>query len=224
MKHSIIRFTFVVSMAFLLPGCLIETEVPIKPDPKVDARLEGVWRITPKKPGEIRGDRDEDDVGVQGYIIIAPLKNPDGTMDPTSFKALAFDSFERDSPNGFPEMFVSTRKHKGHDFLLVRLADHEKEKVEEGKTSFKNWVLDYEFNRDGELFLRFWSCEDFEEMEKVHPMKFHHAEEAFAPITLLGDETQLLDYYSDPKVRALLSSMGKYQKLVPKETRDLKTK
>ena len=218
MIHRLIRFPFVVFFSLLLSGCLLETETSIKPDPKVDPRLEGVWQVTAKLPSEIRGDRDEDDIGVNGYIIIAPLENVDGTTDATSFMALAFDGFERDGATKFPEMFVSTRKHKGYNFLLVRLADHEKEKVEEGEVTFKNWVVDYDFNKAGELFLRFWSAEDFEELQKAHPMKFDHVKQPFAPITLKGDEAELLNYYTDPKVRALLTSMGKYRRLVPAKT------
>lgn len=196
-------------------GCLLETETAIKPDLKIDPRLEGVWQITAKLPEEIRSERDEDDIGVRGYIIFAPLEIPGAGIDASTYKALAFDSFKRDDPSKFPEMFVSTRNHKGHDFLLVRLADHEKTKVKEGEMKFKNWVVDYEFGQKGELFLRFWSAEDFDELQKVHPMESAHVERPFAPITLKGDEDKLLDYYSDPKVRALLTSMGKYRKLQP---------
>lgn len=204
-----------VAAEFTLAGCLIETETAIKPDPKVNPRLAGVWKITEKLPHEIRGDRDEDDIGVYGYIILAPLENPDGSIDESTLKGLAFDSFERDSESKFPEMFVSTRRHKGHNLMLVRLADYEKEKVGEGEMTFKNWVLDYEFNDGGELFLRFWYLDDFEEMLKVHPMKFDHPKKPFAPITLKGDEKALLDFYSDPKIRSLLISLGKYQRLAP---------
>ena len=218
MIHRRLRFLLMFSLASLLSGCLLQTETGIKPDPEVDPRLEGVWQITAKLPTEIRGDRDEDDIGVYGYIIIAPLENVDGTTDATSFMALAFDDFARDGATRFPEMFVSTRKHKGHNLLLVRLADHEKEKVKEGDVTYKNWVLDYEFNKAGELFLRFWSAEHFEELQKAHPMKFDYVKQMFAPVTLKGDEAELLNYYTDPKVRALLTSMGKYRRLVPKKT------
>jgi len=212
-----LRLILSVLFVIALSGCLLETETAITPDTKVDPKLEGVWQLTPKLSGEIRGDRDKDDIGVNGYIIIAPLKNSDGTIDPTSYKALAIDSFERDKSNDFPEMFISTRRHNGHNFLLVRLADNEKKKVKKGEAQLKNWVLDYEFNKDGELFLRFWFCDDFDELQKAHPMKFDHKHEPFAPITLKGDEAKLLSYYSDPKVRALLTSMGKYHKLMPQK-------
>ncbi|MGJ8643413.1 MAG: hypothetical protein ACSHX9_08410 [Luteolibacter sp.] len=212
MRFSGFQIPFIVILVLCLTGCLLETETAITPDTKVDPRLEGVWQITPKLPHEIRGDRDEDDIGVYGYIIITPLKNANGPNDPASYKALAFDSFEDDSPSKFPEMIISTRNHKGRDLLLVRLADYEKE--DEG-LAFKNWILDYEFNQNGELFLRFWFVEDFDELQKAHPMKFENSGEPFAPITLKGDEGSLLEFYTDPKVRALLSSMGKYRMLVP---------
>jgi hypothetical protein len=215
MSH-LFRAIVCVFYVTVFSGCLLETETAITSDPKVDPRLEGVWQITPKQPNEVRGDRDEDDIGVYGYIIIAPLKNLDGTIDPTTFKAFAIDSFERDSSNDFPEMFISTRKHKGRDLLLVRLADNEKAKAEPGNPSFKNWVLDYEFSKSGDLFLRFWIVDDFEELQAARPMKFDHAKQPFSPITIKGDEASLLDYYTDPKVRALLTSLGKYRKLMPK--------
>ena len=201
----------ITSAAILgLSGCLLETETAIKPDPKIDARLEGVWQITEKLPNEIRSDRDEDDIGLYGYLIIAALEGQDDT-----YKALAFDSFEAETSSKFPEMLISTRKHKGHNFLLVKLADHEKEKAKGGGMTFKSLVLDYEFNKSGELFLRFWFADDFDELQKVHPMKFEQLHKPFAPITLKGDEASLLNYYSDPKIRLLLTSLGKYRKLVP---------
>ncbi len=209
--------TIAITLAamFGLSGCLLETETAIKPDPKVDARLEGVWQIAGKLPSEVRGDRDEDDIGVYGYIIIAALEGRDDT-----FKALAFDSFEADTPSKFPEMLISTRKHKGHNLLLVRLADHEKESAEDGEMTFKNWVVDYEFNMSGELFLRFWFADDFDELQNAHPMKFDQVNQPFAPITLKDDEASLLKYYSDSKVRTLLTSMGKYRRLVPQNNRN----
>jgi len=216
LNSHLLRFVLSMLCGTALSGCLFETETAITPDTKVDPQLEGVWQITPKLPGEMRGDRDKDDIGVYGYIIIAPMKKSDGTIDPTSYKALAFDSFKRDdNSNDFPEMFISTRRHNGHNLLLVRLADYEKKKAKKGETQLKNLVLDYEFNKYGELFLRFWFCDDFDELQKAHPMKFDHKHEPFAPITLKGDEAHLLSYYSDPKVRALLTGMGKYHKLMP---------
>ncbi len=82
--------------AFGFAGCLIETETAIKPHAKVDPRVEGVWRITGKLPDEIRNHRDEDGIGVHGYIIIAPM---DGYQD--TYKALAFDRFTPDTPSKF---------------------------------------------------------------------------------------------------------------------------
>ena len=210
MQHRITIIAITLAAAFGLSGCLLETETAIKPDPKVDPRLEGVWQITEKLPDEIRSDRDEDDIGVGGYIIIAALEGQDDT-----YKALAFDSFEVNTPSKFPEMLLSTRKHEGHNFLLVRLTENEKAKANDGELTFKNWVLDYEFNKSGELFLRFWNADDFEELQKAHPMEFDQVNQPFAPITLKGDEASLLSYYSDKKIRALLTSTGKYQRLVP---------
>jgi hypothetical protein len=100
----------------------------------------------------------------------------------------------------------------------VRIADHEKEKADDGELTFKNWVVDYEFNESEELFLRFWFVDDFDEIQKAHPMKFDQVDQPFAPITLKGDEDALLDFYTDPKVRSLLTSMGKYRRLVPHKT------
>lgn len=222
MPRFSIRFLLPLVAAFTLPGCLIDTETAIRSDPKVDPRLAGVWQITDKLPHEVRGDRDEDDIGVNGYIIFSPLENPNGEVDESTLKGIAIDRFERDSKSEFPEMLVSTRKHNGHNLMLVRLPDYEKEEAKEGETTFKNWVLDYEFNEAGELFLRFWHVDNFAEMQEVHPMKFASSQQPFAPITLMGDENALLDFYTDPKIRALLTSMGKYRRLTPGEASNRK--
>ena len=124
-----------------------------------------------------------------------------------------FDEFERDSPSKFPEVLVSTKNYQGHSLLLVRLPDYEKAKVKKGDMSFKNWLVDYEFNKNGELFLRFLSVEDFDELQEAHRMSFDHENKPFAPVTLKGSEEEILKFYGDPKVRALLTSCGKYQKL-----------
>jgi len=79
--------------------------------------------------------------------------------------------------------------------------------------SIRNWLVDYEFNKKGELFLRFLSAEDFDEIQEAHRMKFEHENKPFAPVTLKGSEEEILKFYGDPKVRALLTSCGKYQKL-----------
>ncbi len=50
-------------------------------------------------------------------------------------------------------------------------------------------------------------------------MKFEHANKPFAPITLKGSEEEILKFYGDPKVRSLLTSCGKYQKLRRSENR-----
>ncbi|MGE9271226.1 MAG: hypothetical protein ACQKBU_10520, partial [Verrucomicrobiales bacterium] len=159
---------FLIGAVVILTGCLLETDMAIEPDPEVDSRLAGVWQITSKLPHKLRGDRDEGNIGVHGYIILAPLVNPDGSVDESTLKGFAFDRFERDSKSKLPEMFVSTRKHKGHNLMLIRLADNERREVEEGKTIFKNWVIDYEVNERDELVLRFWSADDFDHMKKIH--------------------------------------------------------
>jgi len=213
MNRCLFRLAATLLISICLSGCLIETETAITPDPMADPRLEGVWKRAEKVPDEVRGDRDEDDIGVGGYLIFAALAGEDGA----AYKALALDSFERDSSCDFPEMIVSTRKHKGHDYLLVSLTEDEKKKADDGDSTFKNWVVDYEFDEKGDLFLRFLSGEDLDEILKEHPMDFKQVNESFAPATLQGDEAVLLGFYSDPKVRALLTSMGKYEKLEARE-------
>ncbi len=213
MNLSMLRMAFLLIGSLSLVGCLIETETAITPDPKADPRLDGVWKRAEKLPDEVRGERDEDDIGVGGYLIFAALEGEDGA----AYKALALDSFERDSSFDFPEMIVSTRKHKGHNYLLVSLTEDEKEKADDGDSTFKNWVVDYEFDEKGDLFLRFLFGDDLDEILKEHPMEFKQVNESFAPATLQGDEAALLDFYSDPKVRALLTSMGKYERLKGRE-------
>lgn len=214
MKNLLLHLATTLISGFLLSGCLIETETAITPDPKADLRLEGVWKRTEKLPGEVRGERDEDDIGVGGYIIFAALQGEDGA----AYKALALDSFERDSSFDFPEMIVSTRKHKGHNYLLVSLTEDEKKKSDDGEATLKNWVVDYEFDEQGDLFLRFLFIDDLDEILKAHPMKFKQGEKQFfSPAMLQGDEAELLDFYSDPKIRALFASMGKYEKLKARE-------
>ncbi|MGE9269370.1 MAG: hypothetical protein ACQKBU_01090, partial [Verrucomicrobiales bacterium] len=51
----------------------------------------------------------------------------------------------------------------------------------------------------------------------IHPMKFDYSNESFSPVTLTGDGKALLEFYTDPKIRALLTSMGRYQRLAPSE-------
>jgi hypothetical protein len=213
MNRSIFNAAFPAILSLFLTGCLIETETAITPDPKADPRLEGVWKRTEKLPGEVRGDRDGDDIGVNGYLMVAALAGEDGT----AYKALAFDSFERDTPSTFPEMIVSTRKHKGHNYMLVSLTEDEKKKADAGDGTLKNWVVDYEFDERGDLFLRFLLMDDLDEILKAHPMESKRLDGSFAPATLRGDEKELLDFYSDPKVRALLVSMGKYERLKARE-------
>lgn len=215
MPRLILCIAILIAAACTHTGCLIETETAIKPDPKVDPRLAGVWQIAEKLPHEIRGERDEDDIGVNGYIILAPLENNDGSIDESTLMGIAVDRFGRNAESQFPDMYVSTRKHKGRNLMLICLADYEKEKANQGGKAFKNWVIDYEFNKKGELFLRFWYIDDFEEMQKAHPMKSERSKQPFSPITLKGDEKALLDFYTDPKIRAQLTSMGKYQRLTP---------
>ena len=213
MNRCLSRLAAPLFISICLSGCLIETETAITADPKADSRLEGVWKRSEKLPDEVRGERDGDGMGVCGYLIFAALEGEDGS----AYKALAMDRFERDSSFVFPEMIVSTRKHKGHNYLLVSLTEDEKEKADDGDSTFKNWVVDYEFDEKGDLFLRFLSGDDLDEILKEHPMDFKQVNEPFAPATLQGDEAALLDFYSDPKVRALLTSMGKYEKLNARE-------
>lgn len=213
MHRSIFKAAFPAFLSLYLTGCLIETETAITPDPKADPRLEGVWKRAEKLPDEVRGDRDEDGIGVKEYLMLAALAGEDGM----AYKALAFDSFERETPNPFPEMIVSTRKHKGHNYLLVSLTEDEKKKADDGDSTLKNWVVDYEFDEKGDLFLRFLFGEDLDEILKEHPMDYKQVNESFAPATLQGNEAALLGFYSDPKVRTLLTSMGKYERLKPRE-------
>jgi len=67
----LVRLFLITSMIFGLSGCLLDYETAVTPDPKADPRLEGVWQITKKLPKQIRSERDEDDIGVKGYIIFA---------------------------------------------------------------------------------------------------------------------------------------------------------
>jgi hypothetical protein len=207
MKPGLIRLLLAVLIALAVSGCLLEYETAITPDPKADPRLEGVWQITEKVPKEVRSDRDHVDVGVHGHIIFAKL-------DEGTYKGIMFDSFEKDSPSKFPEVLVSTKKYLGHSLLLVRRPEYEKARSNEGDLKFKNWLADYEFNQRGELFLRFLSAEDLGELEEAHPMKFGHENKPFAPVTLKRSEEEILKFYGDPNVRALLTSCGKYQKLL----------
>jgi hypothetical protein len=207
MKPVLIRLLLAVLIALGVSGCLLDYETAITPDPKADPRLEGVWQISKKAPKEVRSDRDHDDIGAYGYIIFAKL-------DEGTYKGIMFDRFERDSPSKFPEVLVSTRKYQGHSLLLVRRPEYEKARSNEGDIQFKNWLVDYEFNQRGELFLRFLSAEDLDELREAHPMRFEHEDKPFATVTMKGSEEEILKFYGDPKVRALLTSCGKYQKLL----------
>ncbi len=102
MKPILIRLLLATLMVFGMSGCLLDYETAVTPDPKADPRLEGVWQITKKVSKEIRSDRDEDDIGVKGYIIFAKL-------DEGTYKGIMFDEFERDSPSKFPEVLVLRR-------------------------------------------------------------------------------------------------------------------
>src|SRR5688572_30534474 len=199
MNSILIRLLLVGSIIPGMSGCLLDYETALTPDPRADSRLEGVWQITKKSSEETRSERDRDDIGVQGYIIFAKL-------DDATYKGIMFDKFERDSPSKFPEVIVSTKQYSGHSLLLVRLADYEKAKVKKGEMSFKNWLVDYELNQKGELFLRFLSAEDFDQLQEAHRMKFEGQNKPFAPVTLKGSEEEILKFYQDPKVRALLTS------------------
>jgi len=110
-KPMLVRLFLITSMIFGLSGCLLDYETAVTPDPKADPRLEGVWQITKKLPKQIRSERDEDDIGVKGYIIFA-------MVDEGTYKGIMFDEFERDSPSKFPEVLVSTKNYQGHSLLL----------------------------------------------------------------------------------------------------------
>ena len=201
---------------FALSGCLIVHEARIEPDSKVDPRLEGVWQITGKLHEEIRSERDQDDIGVNGYLIFAPLENIDGSIDKTAYKLLAIESYERDTRSNLPDLFVSTRRHGDHSYLLIRAPDYVRAEAPDDVLFEYYWLVDYEFNGDGELFLRFLFVDDFDEIQKARSIAFDDKGGiGFHPIILKGDQKQILDIYSDPKIRDLLTSMGKYQRLKP---------
>lgn len=205
--HRFLQVFFAVASCIFVPGCLIQHSKPIKSDATVDPRLEGVWVCQEKLPEEIRTEGDSSDVGVSGYLIFA-------RVDDDTYKVMAIDSFEKEEANiVMPEMLVSTRKYQQYTFISVRLPENEKEKAkkEKGGTPFKNWLLDYEIDSKGQLFLRY-----IDTMDKVlaaHPVKFETKEGGFEPVTMTGSEEEILNLYSDPKVRALFASCGKYRKL-----------
>lgn len=214
-----VRLAALIACVIPLTSCWIQHEIAIQPDPKVDPRLEGVWQITHAQQEEGRGDRDDDDLGVQGYIIFSKV-------DETTYKCIAIDDMDKDSEGKLPDMLVTTKEHKKHHFLNTRLTDYELAKeAEEGKTSgVKYLLLDYEFTKAGELILRYLDAGDFGKADKLHPIKSSSEGDkpaspggpvGFSARDLKGNEAQLLDFYSDPKVRALFTSFGKYQKLRP---------
>lgn len=200
------RLSLAGVLAFLLSGCLVEYEAVIKPDPKVDSRLEGVWQIMEKKPEEIKTDRDDmDNLGIQGYLVL-------GKLDDATLRAVLIDHFEKDREAGIGEYLVSSREYKGHTFLMVT-PPREDQKKKPGGVAGKNCLADYEIDKEGHLFVRFLYIEDFAKAIQVHPMKYKQPRGDFAPIILRGSEEEILDFYADPKVRALFTSGGKYQKL-----------
>jgi len=207
-------------VAFGLSGCLFFMhKTPIQPDPKVDPRLEGEWKVTEKRPDEIRNERDEDDFCMQRIVFTR--------IDDKTYKCLAYDHGDDDvDADSTRALLASTRRYKGHDFLLFRVQDHIKEEArKDGGVAFvDDWLFDYEFNDNGELFLRFFPYEDEDENKipallKAHSMEFEQVEFDFGPskgigpVVLKGSEQKVLDFYTAPEVRVLLWSFGKYRKL-----------
>ncbi|MEM9081855.1 MAG: hypothetical protein AAGC74_14320 [Verrucomicrobiota bacterium] len=205
----------------LLTSCLLEHEHPISPDPAIDPRLEGVWQFTPKEADEIRNERDEDDLGVGGYLIISRIDHPELEHDPRTYKVIAIDhtlTSRNSETTIFPEMFISTRRHNERNLLLVRLAPSELKKAKKEPhlmRSFKNWTIEYDFDEQGCLFLRFFIASDLEELMNRHPLDIHVSKEPFGPATIQNSEKELLEFYTDPKLLPFLTSLGKYRKLTP---------
>jgi hypothetical protein len=201
-----LRVLLGTASCIILSGCLVEHSNPIKTDAKVDPRLEGVWVIQEKTEDEIHTDGDASDIGAQSYLIFAKV-------DEGTYRVLAIDSFEKEEENNVFEMLASTRKHLQHDFLSARLPKHLKKKVGEGEMTSHDWLVDYKIDSKGQLFLRYFHIEDFAEVQAVHPMTCVLPDQPFGPLTLTGSEEEILKLYSDPKVRALFTSCGKYRKL-----------
>jgi len=211
---NILKWLLLGLMSIMCVSCIVQHTAEITPDPEVDKRLQGVWRIIPNTEDD--DDEFASDLGIQNFIIFSKVAKD-------QYKCLMVDHMEEGTKSTFPETIVSTKKHKGVNMLLFKLDTHEREEMErdaeDGELLIENFIICYTIDKEGVLSLKFIDGENFEKIVKMKNLKFAASEGiGFTPLQIEGDEDLILDLYTDPEVLKLMESFGKYKKVFEHES------
>ena len=204
-----------------LASCFVGVENQITPDKEVDKRLVGVWTCVPlhetkaeaDKAFENEAGREDDDIGINGYIII-------GDTGRETLELVGIENFDpRDGATLIKGRNARTRKHKNRNYLLFDMGDVGSDRGQDDAV-MAHYVLEYAFLDDGSLRMWFLYVDNLKEVFGQHQMEVEIENRPFGLVTIKGTSQQILDFYSDEKVLSLMSSCGRYQKLaVPKNAR-----
>ena len=80
-----------IVFAFCLSGCIVMHETRIQPDPKVDPRLEGVWKITRKSGNDWAFDYE---FNAKGELFLRVFPQDDEVTDLLKMQSIKFEEEE----------------------------------------------------------------------------------------------------------------------------------